>query len=106
MGFFVVLVVKGDDTDCYGAPSMIPVRNKKVTLTINTSITKQDYIIASATAVSIIFTFCIIYVISIVVSKIKEGRKIKQELLNQESENIAEPIPSPSTIGEVNHCMK
>ncbi|XP_046145976.1 SID1 transmembrane family member 1-like isoform X1 [Osmia bicornis bicornis] len=100
LGFFVVLVVKGDDTDCYGAPSMIPVRNKKVTLTINTSITKQNYVIASATAVSVIFTFCIIYVISIVVTKIKEGRKIKQELLHQESESIAEPIPSPSMIEE------
>lgn len=29
LGFFVVLVVKSDDTDCYGTPTMIPSRNKK-----------------------------------------------------------------------------
>ncbi|XP_003704971.2 SID1 transmembrane family member 1 [Megachile rotundata] len=100
LGFFVVLVVKGDDTDCYGVPNMIPARNKNVTLTIISSITKQDYIIASTTAISIIFIFCFIYVVSIVVFKIKEGKKIKQELLHQESDNIDEPIPSPSTIEE------
>ncbi|CAL7951792.1 unnamed protein product [Xylocopa violacea] len=100
LGFFMVLVVKGDDTDCYGAPSMIPLRNKKVTLTINASITKQDYIIASTIAVSVILGFCIIYVISVVIFKIKEGRKVKQQLLEQESERVDEPIPSPSTIEE------
>ena len=62
LGFFVVLVVKGDDTDCYGAPSMIPVRNKRINLSINASITKRDYVIASGVVVSIIFSFCIAYV--------------------------------------------
>ena len=52
LGFFVVLVVKGDDTDCYGAPSMIPVRNKRINLAINASITKRDYVIASGVVVS------------------------------------------------------
>ncbi|XP_060828615.1 SID1 transmembrane family member 1-like [Bombus pascuorum] len=100
LGFFVVLVVKGDDTDCYGAPSMIPVRNKRINLSINASITKRDYVIASGVVVSIIFSFCIAYVVSIVISKIRKERKIKQEILHQESEQIREPIPSPSTVEE------
>ncbi|KAK9297183.1 hypothetical protein QLX08_009048 [Tetragonisca angustula] len=100
LGFFVVLVVKSDDTDCYGAPSMIPLRNKQVYLTINPSITKHDYVVASGVVVSVIFTFCIAYVVSVVMLKIKKEKKIKQELLDQESEQIDESVPSPSTIQE------
>ncbi|KZC10355.1 SID1 transmembrane family member 1 [Dufourea novaeangliae] len=101
-GFFVVLVVKGDDTDCFGSPHMISLRNKNVTLIVNHSITKQDYLIASGVVVSVILSFCIIYIVGIVALKIKEGRKIGQELLNnQESGNINEPIQSPSTIEEI-----
>ncbi|CAD1477785.1 unnamed protein product, partial [Heterotrigona itama] len=100
LGFFVVLVVKSDDTDCYGAPSMIPLRNKQVYLTINPSITKHDYVVASGVIVSVIFTFCIAYVVSVVMSKIRKERKIKQELLDQASEQIDVPVPSPSTVEE------
>ena len=106
MGFFVVLVVKSDDTDCYGAPSMIPLRNKQVYLTINPSITKHDYVVASGVVVSVIFTFCIAYVVSVVMLKIKKEKKIKQELLDQESEQIDESVPSPSTIQEVRQYTK
>lgn len=97
----MVLVVKSDDTDCYGTPTMIPSRNKQVILTINASITKRDYIIASGIVVCVIFSFCITYVVSTVISKIKRDRQMKEEILNQESEHINEPIPSPSTIEEV-----
>ncbi|PBC32161.1 SID1 transmembrane family member [Apis cerana cerana] len=100
LGFFVVLVVKSDDTDCYGTPTMIPSRNKQVILTINASITKKDYIIASGIVVCLIFSFCITYVVSTVISKIKRDRQMKEEILNQESEHINEPIPSPSTVEE------
>ncbi|XP_017888453.1 SID1 transmembrane family member 1-like [Ceratina calcarata] len=100
LGFFVILVVKGDDTDCSGVPSMISARNKKVTLTINTSITKKDCLIASGIAIVIIVTFCFAYIISIVLYKIKQDRKLKQELLDQESQQIDDPIASPSTIEE------
>ncbi|XP_076686693.1 SID1 transmembrane family member 1 [Andrena cerasifolii] len=99
-GFFVVLVVKGDDTDCYGSPSIILLRNKRVTLTINASINQHDYIVASATAISVIFTFCIVYVVGVTVSKIKLGRRINQEILNNENCENFEPLPSPSTIEE------
>ncbi|XP_054001522.1 SID1 transmembrane family member 2-like isoform X1 [Hylaeus anthracinus] len=101
MGFFVVLVVKGDDTDCYGSPSTIDLRNKKVALTINASITKHDYIVAISIVISVIFTFCLIYVVGIVLFNIKEGRKIQQELLdNQICQDLNEPMQSPSTIEE------
>ncbi|XP_017792434.1 PREDICTED: SID1 transmembrane family member 1-like [Habropoda laboriosa] len=92
LGFFVVLVVKSDDTDCYGARSMISPRKKKLTLTINASITKQNYIIASGFATLLMFVFCLIYVISVVC-------KIKRESLYQDY--IDEPIPNSSTIKEV-----
>ncbi|XP_076239058.1 SID1 transmembrane family member 1 [Calliopsis andreniformis] len=101
LGFFIVLVVKSDDTDCAGIPSITSTRNKKVVLSVNASITKQDYIIASAIIVTVTFSFCLVYVISVVVSRIKLGRKLNQDLLNnQESENTDEPIQSPSTIEE------
>ncbi|CAK9831549.1 SID1 transmembrane family member 1 [Anthophora retusa] len=99
LGFFVVLVVKSDDTDCYGARSMISPRKKTLTLTINASITKQDYIIASAIALTFMFIFCTIYVISVLVYKIKEGKKMKQEFLYQE--HIEESIPGSSSIEEL-----
>lgn len=79
---------------------MNALRVKHVILTINASITKRDYIIASGVVVLVIFSFCVIYVVSIVVSKIKEGREIKQ-LLYEKSEHIDTPIPSSSTVEEV-----
>ncbi|OAD57806.1 SID1 transmembrane family member 1 [Eufriesea mexicana] len=100
LGFFVVLTVKTDDTDCYGVPFMNPLRVKHVILTIKASITKRDYIIASGLVVLVIFSFCVIYAVSIVVSKIKEGREIKQ-LLYDQSEHIDAPIPSSSTVEEI-----
>lgn len=96
----MILVVKGDDTDCAGVPSMMSMRNKQVTLTIKTSITKRDCLIASGIAISIIFTFCFAYVISIILYKVREGRRIKEELLNQESQQMDESIASPSTLEE------
>lgn len=101
LGFFVVLVVKGDDTDCDGQTSAISSRNKKVTLTIHASITKEDYIIASTIVILVIFTFCVAFIVSVIIFKIREGRKIEQDLLRRESEQLDEPIPSPSTIEEV-----
>ncbi|XP_076277521.1 SID1 transmembrane family member 1 [Lasioglossum baleicum] len=101
LGFFVVLVVNGDDTDCFGSPSMISVRNKDVTLKVTNSITKEDYLVASGIAISIIFSFCVMYVVVIIVSRVKEGRKLAQEILNnQDHENVEEPLPSPSTVEE------
>ncbi|KAK2580071.1 hypothetical protein KPH14_012354 [Odynerus spinipes] len=99
-GFFIVLVVKGDDTDCNGVPSTSLLRSKSVTLTVNASITKHDYIVASCVAASIIISFCICCVVAVVVGKIKEGKRIREELINRDSE-ISENIPSPSTLEEV-----
>ncbi|XP_033325019.2 SID1 transmembrane family member 1 [Megalopta genalis] len=97
LGFFVVLVVKGDDSDCVGSPSIMSVRNKDVKLKIVNSVTKQDYLIASGVAISVIGIFVLIYVVGTVVTKIKEGRKIAQETLNeQEDENSVEAGPYQS----------
>lgn len=106
MGFFVVLVVKSDDTDCFGSPSTAPVRKKKVALTIHTSISKHKYIVATGIVISIIFTFCIIYAGSIIVAKMKRYREINQELINQDCENVTVSIPSPSTVEEVRKMSK
>lgn len=80
---------------------MITSRNKRVTLTVNASITKHDYIVASGIVISVTFSFCLVYIISIVVFKIRSGRKLNEELLNNEVCDNVEPIQSPSTIEEV-----
>ncbi|XP_078051216.1 SID1 transmembrane family member 1 [Augochlora pura] len=102
LGFFVVLVVKGDDSDCVGSPSMISVRNKDVILNIVDSVTKQDYLIASGVAMSVIFIFLFTYIVSTIVINIKRGRKISEEILNgQEEENSVEAGPFESEISRV-----
>ncbi|XP_043262716.1 SID1 transmembrane family member 1-like [Colletes gigas] len=101
MGFFVVLVVKGDDTDCYGSPNTVSVRNKNVSITVNPGVTKRDYVIASSVVISLIFGFCIVYVMGITFSVIKEGKKIHQELLDNQICENNDPMQTPFTIEEI-----
>lgn len=103
MGFFVVLVVKGDDTDCNGLLGSNLLRTKNVTLIIKPTITKHDYIIASGSVVAVALLFFLTYVTAVIVFNIREGKKLeRQELLNeQEQSNIDAYAPSPSITGEV-----
>lgn len=101
-GFFVVLVVKGEDTDCNGISGSNPLRTKNVTLIISPTITKRDYIIASGSAGAIALCFCIFYITAVVVFNIKKSREYaKQEPINEENQDIADHVPSPSMTGEV-----
>ncbi|XP_015588840.1 SID1 transmembrane family member 1-like [Cephus cinctus] len=96
-GFFVVLVVKGDDTDCTGVTSLFTSRHKNVTLTIKPSITKKDYIVASSIVLSMFMGFCIFYIIGIAVFQIREGRKLREQLLSEHDDQDGnEHIYSPS----------
>lgn len=97
-----MLVVKGEDSDCSGLSSSDPLRTKNVTLIVNPTITKQDYIVASASAAAIILVFCISYIIAVIIFTIKESKKLAtQEPLNEQSQDVNEHLPSPSMIGEV-----
>lgn len=99
-GFFVVLVVKGEDTDCNGLSSSNPIRTKNVTLIVNPTITKRDYIVASVSAVAIVLGFCIIYITVVIVFSIRESKKLAtQDPINDQDFN--EHIPSPSVVEEV-----
>ncbi|CAL1681359.1 unnamed protein product [Lasius platythorax] len=101
-GFFVVLVVKGEDTDCNGISGSNPLRTKNVTLIISPTITKRDYIIASGSAGAIALCFCIFYITAVVVFNIRKSREYaKQEPINEENQDIADHVPSPSMTGEV-----
>lgn len=80
-------------------PGSNPLRTKNITLTVNPTITKWDYIVASASAAAITIGFCISYVVTIIIFNIREGRKLAQEPMNEESQDINEQ--SPSTVGEV-----
>ncbi|XP_012233210.1 SID1 transmembrane family member 1 [Linepithema humile] len=100
LGFFVILVVKEDDTDCSGVPGNNLLRTKNVTLIINPTITKWDYIVASGSAAAIIIAFCISYIVTVIIFNIREGRRFEQEVIN-DSQDINEYAPSPSTIGEI-----
>ncbi|XP_043279627.1 SID1 transmembrane family member 1-like isoform X2 [Venturia canescens] len=100
-GFFVVLVVKGDDTDCNGTVGD-PNRRKTVHLLIKRSISKEDFITASALALSIGVGFCTIYIFGVVMHRVRKGRELRERLLSdlEESEQ-PEHLPSPSTVDEV-----
>ncbi|KAL6257470.1 hypothetical protein P5V15_011040 [Pogonomyrmex californicus] len=101
LGFFVVLVVKGEDSDCNGLSSNNPLRIKNVTLIVNPTITKRDYVIASASAVAIVLGFCIFYIIAVIVYSIRESKKLAmQEPINEQSQDVNEYAPSPSMVGE------
>lgn len=100
-GFFVVLVVKGEDTDCNGmSGSSNPLRMKNVTLIINPTITKRDYIVASAAVGTIALCFCIFYITAVVMFNIRKSRNFIQEPMNEQNQDITDQMPSPST-GEV-----
>lgn len=101
LGFFVALVVKEDDTDCNGSSISNPLRTKNVTLVINPTITKRDYIIASVSAAGIILFFCIFYVTVVIIFKIREGRTC-EEPINDQSQDVN--APSPSMVGEVSRA--
>ncbi|KAG5331301.1 SIDT1 protein, partial [Acromyrmex heyeri] len=99
LGFFVVLVVKGEDTDCNGLSSSNPLRTKNVTLIVNPTITKRDYVVASVSAAAMVLGFCIIYITAVIVFSIRESKKLAtQELINEQDFN--EHIPSPSMVEE------
>ncbi|XP_029169765.1 SID1 transmembrane family member 1-like [Nylanderia fulva] len=99
-GFFVVLVVKAEDTDCNGISSRNPLRTKNVTLIINPTITKRDYIIASGSAGAIGLCFCIFYITAVVVFNIRKNREFV-EPINEQNQDINDQVPSPSMPGEV-----
>ncbi|XP_071555084.1 SID1 transmembrane family member 1 isoform X1 [Temnothorax nylanderi] len=97
LGFFVVLVVKGEDTDCNGLSSSNPLRTKNVTLIVNPTITKRDYVVASASAAAIVLGFCVCYIMAVIVFNIRETKKLAtQEPINEQSQDVNEHVPSPS----------
>lgn len=101
LGFFIVLVVKVDDTDCAGIPSTSPSRSKLVTVSVNAGITKHDYILASALTLSLIIVFNVVCIIIVIVFKIREGRKTLTDAANPAENSEIEQLPSPSTMEEV-----
>ncbi|KAF7404761.1 hypothetical protein HZH66_003667 [Vespula vulgaris] len=100
-GFFIVLVVKGDDTDCNGVLSTRLLRSKNITLTVNASITKKDYVVASCAAAFVIIIFCACCVVAVIVGKIREGKKLREEMLTDRDNEISQNIQSPSTLEEI-----
>ncbi|XP_011060636.1 PREDICTED: SID1 transmembrane family member 1-like isoform X1 [Acromyrmex echinatior] len=100
LGFFVVLVVKGEDTDCNGLSSSNLLRTKNVTLIVNPTITKRDYVVASVSAAAIVLGFCIIYITAVIVFSIRESKKLATQDLINENQDFNEHIPSPSMVKE------
>ncbi|XP_011702065.1 PREDICTED: SID1 transmembrane family member 1-like isoform X2 [Wasmannia auropunctata] len=101
LGFFVVLVVKGEDTDCNGLSSSNPLRTKNVTLIVSPTITKRDYVVASALAAAIVLGFCVCYITAEIVFSIRESKRLAtQEPINEQSQDVNEHMPSPSMVEE------
>lgn len=98
-GFFVVLVVKGDDADCNGLSDSKLDRTKKITLVINPTISKHDYVIATASVTTIAVLFCISYITTTIIFNIKKNRKLKRlEMINDQNEDVDEQVPSTSSV--------
>ncbi|XP_014484274.1 PREDICTED: SID1 transmembrane family member 1-like isoform X2 [Dinoponera quadriceps] len=97
-GFFVVLVVKGDDVDCNGTSNSNPDRTKSVTLIIDSTITKRDYVIAMGSTTAIAVLFCISYITAVVIFNIRRSRELKRsETINEQDQDINEQAPSVAT---------
>lgn len=93
----MVLVVKGDDTDCNGTLGSHPLRTKNITLVINPTVTKHAYIIASASALAIALLFCISYITGVIVFNVRERKLERQEPINeQEPGQLDEGVRSSS----------
>ncbi|XP_018401340.1 PREDICTED: SID1 transmembrane family member 1-like [Cyphomyrmex costatus] len=101
LGFFVILVVKGEDTDCNGLSNSNPLRTKNVTLILNPTISKRDYVVASMSAAAIILGFCIVYITAVIVFNIRESKKLAtQDPINDQNQDFNEHVPSPSVVEE------
>jgi len=96
-----VLVVKGEDTECNGISESSPLRTKNVTLIINPTISKQDYIVATASAGAIALCFCIFYITAMIMFNIRKSRELIQEPINEQNQDINDYVPSPSMTREV-----
>ncbi|KAK0071435.1 hypothetical protein PV326_001250, partial [Microctonus aethiopoides] len=100
-GFFVVLVVKGDDIDCIGEMGNSN-REKNISLIITENITKAEGIKAAAISLIIGAAFCSIYGISVIMHNACIRRKLRQQLLNEPDSPPPPPeqLLTPSVIEE------
>lgn len=94
-GFFIVLVVNADDSDCSGKPDTIPQREKNVIVTVQNSVTKHDYIVASVSSLSIILGFCFIYIIGAITCKVRHSRLMREQSIQDELDRTQQSIHSP-----------
>ncbi|XP_057331500.1 SID1 transmembrane family member 1-like [Microplitis mediator] len=88
-GFFVVLVLKGDDMDCVGQIGSI-MRYKKLKLSITPNITKKEGIKAASVALIIGIAFCCFYIIGVVTHNVRLRRQLRRQLTD-ESETLSRP---------------
>lgn len=96
-----MLVVKGEDTECNGISESSPLRTKNVTLIINPTTSKQDYIVATASAGAIALCFCIFYITAVIMFNIRKSRELIQEPIDEQNQDINNYVPSPSMTREV-----
>ncbi|XP_015117063.1 SID1 transmembrane family member 1 [Diachasma alloeum] len=96
-GFFIILVVKGDDTDCTleMGPSN---RNKTVTITITPNITFNDGVTAAVITMVIGFAFCGFYVIGVVSHRVRTRRRLQAAVAQVDENPEPELLPSPSVM--------
>ncbi|XP_031783168.1 SID1 transmembrane family member 2 [Nasonia vitripennis] len=109
-GFFIVLVVNADDFECSGNSSIHYIREKRVNITISNSITIQDYIVASFSALSMILTFCFAYIIGAICCKIHRTRKLQEQSIQDEfgrfQQNSIEPDAHTSGFQEIGEAVQ
>ena len=88
--------MNADDSDCSGNNSYkLPDRVKHVELTLDNSITKHDYVVASFSAMSVFLSFCVIYIIGSICCKVHHSRIMREQSIQDEFDRAHQSISSP-----------
>ncbi|XP_058803518.1 SID1 transmembrane family member 1-like isoform X2 [Phymastichus coffea] len=98
-GFFIVLVVNTDDSECSTDETIID-RSKYVEVEIQNSITTNEYVFASLSVLGMFTAFCTIYIIGSICCKVHHSRILReqsiQDDLDQAQQEAQSPIPQSS----------
>ncbi|KAJ8668220.1 hypothetical protein QAD02_009883 [Eretmocerus hayati] len=94
-GFFIVLVVNADDFDCSHKPFSLHDRVKEVTLTINNSVTRHDYVVACLSAMTLLVTFCVMYISGAIFCRVRRFRILREQTIQDELDRAQQSISSP-----------
>lgn len=93
-GFFIVLVVNTDDSEC-SLGETIRERSKHVQVEITNSITTNDYVFASLSVLGMFTAFCAIYIVGSICCRVHHSRILRAQSLQDELDRAQQAAQSP-----------